>query len=399
MDKKFYNFHDMKSLRLLIAATLACSLIACATVNVGNSVTPTGENAGDMVQIPKGSFTMGLNTPGLPEGPEHEVYLSAFLIDKYEVSAKDFVEFLNARGNPDDKYFSHDQYSTVIGVANINGRDVEAKENPQRYKPRTGFENFPANNVSWFGAEAYCRWKGKRLPTEAEWEKAARGDDKRLYPWGKDLPDERKARYGQKWEEKAFNVMVPVDALPEGVSYYGVFNMAGNVWEWVSDWYKQNYCGYCSPDIDDDFCSYCYTTCVTPTPSMTLETLQSTKECYHCETTEECAACGSSKECYRCEEGRDCYLCENDWECRKCGAEMNCYRCEVVPKISSCVGEMEEQDFPRRTNPIGPTAGTFKVLRGGSWFDSYGELSIRSTYRYWFDPADRYLNTGFRCAK
>ena len=196
-----------------------------------------------MVTVPGGWFKMGTDLSELNERPEHDVFVDAFQMDKYEVSASDFASFLNEKGNPENKYFSTDEYSTI------------AKENTsdggQRYIPRKGFENYPANNVSWYGADAYCRWKEKRLPYEAEWEKAARGNDGRTYPWDSGPPDETKARYGQKWDEKGLQVMVPVDAMPGGASYYGVFKMTGNCREWVVDWYRQNYCNYCDPDSAD----------------------------------------------------------------------------------------------------------------------------------------------------
>lgn len=196
------------------------------------------ETQADMVVIGKGWFMMGANNLELNEQPEHEVFLDTFLMDKYEVSAADFSAFLNAKGNPDNRYFLPDETSTVY---------IEKNGAGEKYAPRKGFENYPANNVSWYGAAEYCRWKGKHLPFEAEWEKAARGSDQRLYPWGNDPPDDVKARYHQKWEGQWLKVMVQIDALPKGASYYGVFNMAGNCREWVQDWYRQNYCNYCDP--------------------------------------------------------------------------------------------------------------------------------------------------------
>lgn len=288
----------------------------------------------NMIIIPRGFFVMGLDEGDLNERPEHEVFLDEFKIDKYEVSAKAFAEFLNKKGNPDDKYFSIDTYSTIIGVSSEDGKTVETKENPEMYIPRKGFENYPANNVSWFGAEAYCRWKGKRLPSEAEWEKAARGNDQRLYPWGNSLPDNKKAQINQRWEEKGLNVMVPVDSLDRGVSFYGVYNMAGNVWEWMNDWYRQNYCDFCTPDFE-----------------------------------------------------------YNEIASRLTGKK------GVPERTPENTTNEEDMTVPPMDNPEGPEIGSFKALRGGSWYDSYGELVTRSTYRYWFYPEDRYLNTGFRCVK
>ena len=303
---------------------LSLSLFSCA------SLTSYHGEDGSMVTIEEGMFRMGSNSGELNEKQEQDVFLETFQIDLTEVPARDFADFLNAQGNPEEKYFSSDRYSTVIGVSVKGGEIVEKAENPERYMPRKGFEDYPANNVSWFGAEAYCRWKGKRLPSEAEWEKAARGTDARTYPWGDGSPDEKKARYNQKWGEKGLKVMVPVNALPEGASSYGVLNMAGNVWEWTYDWYRQNYCDFC------DAAGYF-------------------------ETAEELVGV----------------------EKKGAGITTGEKKAEIVP----------------RENPRGPVVGQFKVLRGGSWYEDHGEYTTRVAYRYWLEPADRYLNTGFRCAK
>jgi len=321
-----------KMIVILISCFFSLSLTACLTSS-GNLKESRGEPDGseDMVKIPSGWFKMGLDSAELNERPEHDVFVDTYKIDIYEVSAKDFAAFLNAKGNPDDKYFSHDDYSTVIGVADLSGKETEARDNPQRYVPRKGFEDYPANNVSWFGADEYCRWKDKHLPTEAQWEKAARGEDGRVYPWGNSTPVDTRARYSQKWKEEGIRVMVPVNALPEGASPYGMLNMAGNVWEWVNDWYRQNYCNFCYSDIEDEM--------------------------------------------------------------------------DVVSKLIGIQGTELRQEkkgqpqVPPRKNPKGPRLGAFKVMRGGSWYDSYGAYVIRIPYRYWFDPMDRYLNFGFRCAR
>jgi formylglycine-generating enzyme required for sulfatase activity/regulator of sirC expression with transglutaminase-like and TPR domain len=181
----------------------------------------------NMIEIPKGYFIMGSNDHGDDESPEHRVYLNTFYIDKYETTAADFVEFLNQADTP-NKFYKDSKFGTL----SFNGN----------YQARPGLENHPINNVNWFGAYSYCEWKGKRLPTEAEWEKAARGTQGFIFPWGNDPISPQKARYRQEWtEEIQHGVMVPVQSLPEGKSSYGVFNMLGNVKEWVDDWYDREY--------------------------------------------------------------------------------------------------------------------------------------------------------------
>ena len=184
----------------------------------------------NMILIPEGSFTMGFaienenNWGDMDEEPVHKVNLSAYWIDKYEVTSSSFSKFLNKK-----KQEAH-QFIEITPA-------VTVKLEEGVYKPRKSLENLPVNRISWFGADAYCRWKGKRLPTEAEWEKAARGVDERIFPWGNEFPDNSRATYRRKFKEKGFQVMEPVDGMINGISPYGVHHMAGNVWEWVSDWF------------------------------------------------------------------------------------------------------------------------------------------------------------------
>ncbi|QPJ66523.1 MAG: SUMF1/EgtB/PvdO family nonheme iron enzyme [Candidatus Nitrohelix vancouverensis] len=185
---------------------------------------PTPKN---MILIPAGTSIMGSNDHGNDEAPEHQVTLDAYFIDKYEVSASDYAEFLNAVGNAKGYY------------QNNNHGVLDYKE---RYSPRRGAENLPINNVKWEGAAEYCKWKNKRLPTEAEWEKAARGPSGNLYPWGSERPTPELARFNQRWsDEVRHGVMLPVDSFPQGKSFYGAHHMAGNVKEWVDDWYDREY--------------------------------------------------------------------------------------------------------------------------------------------------------------
>ena len=185
----------------------------------------------NMVLIPEGPFIMGFaidneNKWGdMDEEPVHQVSLSSYWIDKYEVSSSSFAIFLNENKN---KAYQFIEITPTV--------TVQLEENV--FKPRKGLENYPVNRVSWFGADAYCKWKEKRLPTEAEWEKAARGTDQRVFPWGNEFPDNIRVTYRRKFKEKGFQVMEPVDGMVKGISPYGLHHMAGNVWEWVSDWFE-----------------------------------------------------------------------------------------------------------------------------------------------------------------
>jgi formylglycine-generating enzyme required for sulfatase activity/regulator of sirC expression with transglutaminase-like and TPR domain len=181
----------------------------------------------EMVHIASGFFKMGLNNKLEDESPEHRVFLDGYYIDKYEVSAKDFSLFLNTKNNV-KKYYLDNKFGTLVYTG--------------KFQPRPGLENYPINNISWQAANDYCKWKGKRLPSEAEWEKAARGENSTIFPWGNQPPSPELARFHQTWtQETKHQVLVPVNALEAGKSPYGLYNMAGNVKEWVDDWYDREY--------------------------------------------------------------------------------------------------------------------------------------------------------------
>jgi len=194
-------------------------------------ITEAKEN---MVFIPEGSFLMGYNTENdaewgdIDEEPVHEVFLHSYYIDRYEVNASDFSYFLNIYPGQASRYIQTGTGVTIEKVADV-------------FRPRAGLENYPANRVSWHGADAYCRWVNKRLPTEAEWEKAARGIDHRIFPWGDEYPTNDKVTFRRKFAQLGFKAMEAVNSMPKGRSPYGARHMAGNVWEWVADWYKDNY--------------------------------------------------------------------------------------------------------------------------------------------------------------
>lgn len=198
-------------------------------VRAANSLLPA-----DMVYIGQGESVMGLDRErpaesrqrpsaydkrmNMPwsaeafedESPAHTVFVDAYLIDTYEVSNKHYGEFMAATAHPAPAYWDD---------------------------PRLNHPKQPVVGVNWYDANAYCEYHGKRLPTEAEWEKAARGPRGNLYPWGNEF-DPANANYG-----KTQDATMPVNSFPEGASYYGLHNMAGNVFEWVYDWYDPRYYG------------------------------------------------------------------------------------------------------------------------------------------------------------
>jgi formylglycine-generating enzyme required for sulfatase activity len=190
-----------------------------------------------MVLVPAGGFLMGGAgadpKAGPDEKPQHTVFLDAFWIDRTEVTNARYVRFLNALGRHAAACGGHDCAETKVEdkYSHILRRSQDG-----RYVVESGFEDHPATQVSWYGAQAYCAWVGARLPTEAEWEKAARDDDGRSYPWGNKAADCGKAQYGD-----CGGATVAVGSRLAGASPYGALDMAGNVWEWVADWYDPAY--------------------------------------------------------------------------------------------------------------------------------------------------------------
>ncbi len=263
----------------------------------------------EMILVPAGEFTMGTpeGSDGFPdEHPERRIYLGAFLLDRFEVTNQDYAAFAHATGHRSPTHSNPDRTLWE------NGR------------PMPGIENHPVVNIGWDDAVAYCRWSGKRLPPEAEWEKAARGTDARRYPWGNDWEFTR-ANSASFWAKRTIEfssgsdwdafwvtgegahlakkhgirgevLTMPVGSFPQGASPYGALDMAGNVAEWVADWFDPTY-----------------------------------------------------------------------------------YRNAPL------------------TDPQGPSRGTIKAMRGGSWLKP--AMSLRTTDRDWGTIDSRPSGAGFRCAK
>lgn len=169
----------------------------------------------DMVTIPAGPFVRGTQAGGFDEQPERSIYLDSFSIDRYEVTNGQYQAF----------------------VTKTNHRHPGPPSRYAKNMVRMRGLNQPVVYVSWEDADAYCRWKGKRLPTEAEWEKAMRGTDGRLWPWG-NVQDLNAANWARV--DDGFEATAPVGSLKHDVSPYGIVDGAGNVMEWVADWYAED---------------------------------------------------------------------------------------------------------------------------------------------------------------
>ncbi len=224
------------------------------------------------------------------ERPRLPVTLTGFYIDRFEVSTGQYAAFLNAHEG-DHQTICGDVACVRVSPDVTGTYLMDSRGGSRRYAPITDFEKYPVNHVSWFGARAYCSWVGGRLPTEAEWEYAARGADGRAYPWGNEPPDRTRAIYGTE-----FARLLAVDSLPAGAGPFGSFGLAGSMWEWVADWYDETY-----------------------------------------------------------------------------------YSWGVVD------------------NPAGPSGGTDRVTRGGSWAADSDAARIRSANRNWFRPNAFRADVGFRC--
>lgn len=204
----------------LFLVIVLCGSVHAFAVEGGEASTAKVASDDGMVLIPAGEFIMGIEEDD-PLGfvwssPESKVFLPDFYMDKYEVTNRDYKKFVEATGHrvPYD-----DKYDTIYDWK--GGRYLE------------NFDDHPVVLVEWDDATSYCKWVEKRLPTEAEWEKAARGTDGRLWPWGNEYD-----RFRSNTREFNVRMTMPVGTFPEGASPYGVMDMVGNVFEWTDDWYK-----------------------------------------------------------------------------------------------------------------------------------------------------------------
>ena len=180
--------------------------------------------AGSMINVPATSFVMGAEGTLPEERPQREVKLNAFQIDRFEVTVGEFRKFVFAK-----------QYQSSAEQANKPGGEIwRVDDLPSRY-------DYPVRFVSWWDATKFCEWQGKRLPTEAEWEYAARGNDGRRYPWGNEFDPTRVS---------ANQSVAMAGAFVANVSPFAAYDMAGNVWEWAGDWFDPQFYGF--PNVNDN---------------------------------------------------------------------------------------------------------------------------------------------------
>ncbi len=211
---------------------------ATATLGIGSTRTIAIDQ---MVQVyvPAGDFIMGAKTTdkdakqtiaggrAYPESPQQTVYLDGYWIDKFEVT--------------------NGQYALCVAAGGCKPPWVNSSYTYDKYYGNPEFANYPVIWVNWFKARDYCTWSGRRLPSEAEWEKAARGTDGRLYPWGNDPVDGTRANFCDvnctrsiafEAANDGYADTAPVGSYPAGASPYGAMDMSGNVWEWVNSLIK-----------------------------------------------------------------------------------------------------------------------------------------------------------------
>ena len=200
------------------------------TVEPSPNTITTQKDSAVMVFVPAGDFLMGTSDADIElykeifplrnisrfdnERPQRTVYVDAFYIDQLEVTNQQYKQFLTETGYVTKQYLDY---------------------------PPHNIDNQPAVVLEWSDAAAYAEWAGKRLPTEAEWEKAARGTDGRIWPWGNVWDPTKLSGNDGTGLIDGYKLTAPVGQFPQGASPYGALDMAGNLWEWVSDWYKEDY--------------------------------------------------------------------------------------------------------------------------------------------------------------
>jgi formylglycine-generating enzyme required for sulfatase activity len=190
----------------------------------------------DLILVEGGTFTMGKDGTDNDEKPEHDVTLDSFYIGKYPVTNEQYAKFLNEYGSDTVKEGEHK------GKLMIEEYKWGVKKENGIWKPQKGYENHPIVRVTWYGANEFCKFYGYRLPTEAEWEYAARGGNKtKGYKYSGSSNLDEVAWYGSNSDGKTH----PVNDNKKKPNELGIYHMSGNVYEWCEDWYDKNYYQYC----------------------------------------------------------------------------------------------------------------------------------------------------------
>ncbi len=202
---------QLKWLPFFIIAVVAMAAGVAYLMTRGDAATRTGKDGASLLLVPGGKFAMGDDEVS----PAREVFVDTFYIDRFEVTTAQYAKFLAGTGGDAPEY-----WDTLAGDATAQ---------------------LPVIGVSWNDANAYCRWAGRRLPTESEWEKAARGTDARVYPWGDESPGMERANYQNSAPEPYAGGLSAVGAHAAGKSPYGAEDLAGNASEWVSDWFSESF--------------------------------------------------------------------------------------------------------------------------------------------------------------
>jgi eukaryotic-like serine/threonine-protein kinase len=197
------------------AIPTATSIPTDAPTPAPGAVQVSAKDGMEMVYVPAGDFSMGSLAGTSDEQPVHTVTLAAYWIDKTEITNVMYSQCVQAGDCQKPQNQSNTHFSYFL--------------NPE-------FANYPVVNLKWSSAQKYCAWAGRRLPTEAEWEKAARGTDGRTYPWGNGDPNATLLNFNTPAGDA-----VRVGSYPHGASPYGALDMAGNLREWVADWYDPGY--------------------------------------------------------------------------------------------------------------------------------------------------------------
>jgi len=212
-----YKAKQMKALVLSIKTEARPAPSSAPSLDYSMYKTKIGDEGREMLQVPEGPFIMGSKDGDPDEVPERQVFLKAFYIDMKEVSQEEYARFakMTKRPLPKIEVFEDDQSKLL--------------------QPE-----FAAMSITWAEAVAYCKWAGKRLPTEAEWEKAGRGEGKRTFAWGDTFMNGR-ANANADGDEDGYRYLAPPGSFETGRSPYGIYDMTGNVAEWVADSYDEHF--------------------------------------------------------------------------------------------------------------------------------------------------------------